>query len=192
MARARRPARDPGELTAMAADHTSHEHDREQVARFCPACGGALCGRSAPRVPQRCVSCGRLHFRDPKVAVGVVVHDDAGRLLLVCRGIEPALGKWALPAGFVDADEDPREAARREALEETGLDVAVGSVIDVYPGEPGSGVTFFVSFEAEIVGGDLAAGDDAREVGFFAPDAMPELAFASTAHAVERAAGGGA
>jgi 8-oxo-dGTP diphosphatase len=177
----------------MAADHeTAHEHGRDQAARFCPACGGPLAARSGPRVPQRCETCGRPHFRDPKVGVGVVVHDSAGRLLLVRRGVEPAVGLWALPAGFVDAGEDPRQAARREALEETGLDVAVGSVIDVYPGEPGSGVTFFVSFEAEVVGGELVAGDDAREVGFFAAHAMPELAFASTAHAVERASSRGA
>ena len=124
-----------------------------------------------------------MHFRDPKVGVGVVVHDDQGRLLLVRRGVEPAAGKWALPAGFVNADEDPRAAAQREALEETGLEVVVGKVIDAYPGEPGDGVTFFLSFEAEVVGGTLAAGDDATEVGFFALDALPELAFESTRYA---------
>lgn len=110
----------------------------------------------------------------------MVVHDTDGRLLLVRRGVEPAAGKWALPAGFVGADEDPRDAARREALEETGLEVTVGKVIDVFPGEPGSGVTFFVSFEAEVVGGTLSAGDDATDVGYFARDALPEVAFAST------------
>jgi 8-oxo-dGTP diphosphatase len=160
-------------------------HDHDDGARFCATCGGRLSERAAPRTPQRCESCGRLHFRDPKVGVGVVVHDEQGRLLLVRRGVEPAAGKWALPAGFVDAGEDPRAAARREALEETGLQVTVGRVIDVYPGEPGSGVTFFLSFDAEVVGGRLEAGDDATDVGFFPADALPELAFAST----EQAAG---
>jgi 8-oxo-dGTP diphosphatase len=158
-------------------------HDHGHAARFCPSCGGRLSERIAPRTPQRCETCGRLHFRDPKVGVGVVVHDEQGRLLLVQRGVEPAVGKWALPAGFVDAMEDPRAAARREALEETGLEVVVGQIIDAYPGEPGDGVTFFVSFEAEVVGGILQAGDDATDVGFFAMDDLPELAFASTRHA---------
>jgi 8-oxo-dGTP diphosphatase len=158
-------------------------HGRDHDVRFCSACGGRLAPRSLPRGPQKCESCGQLHFRDPKVAVGVVVHDGEGRLLLVRRGVEPAAGKWALPAGFVDAGEDPRAAARREALEETGLEVAVGRVIDVYPGDPGSGVTFFLSFEAELLGGTLTAGDDATDVGFFGPDALPDLAFASTLHA---------
>jgi 8-oxo-dGTP diphosphatase len=158
-------------------------HDHDHAPRFCMACGGPLSPRSGPRVPQRCVQCGRLHFRDPKVGVGVVVHDDQGRLLLVRRGLAPAAGKWALPAGFVDAGEDPRDAARRETLEETGLEVVVGKVIDTYPGQPGDGVTFFLSFEAQVVGGTLQAGDDATDVGFFAREALPELAFASTTYA---------
>jgi ADP-ribose pyrophosphatase YjhB (NUDIX family) len=158
-------------------------HDHDHAIRFCVACGGPLSQRTEPRTPQRCETCGRLHFRDPKVGVGVVVHDEAGRLLLVRRGVDPAKGKWALPAGFVDAGEDPRDAAKREALEETGLEVVVGKVIDVYPGEPGSGVTFFLSFSAELVGGHLQAGDDATEVGFFGSDELPELAFSSTTSA---------
>jgi 8-oxo-dGTP diphosphatase len=174
----------------MAHDHGSgqgggHHH---QAARFCPSCGGPLPEVAAPGTPQRCEQCGRLHFRDPKVGVGVVVHDESGRLLLVRRGVEPGAGKWALPAGFVDAGEDPRDAARREALEETGLEVVVGAVIDSYPGEPGSGVTFFLSFEAAVVGGTLQAGDDATDVGFFAPDALPELAFSSTQFAAQHRA----
>jgi ADP-ribose pyrophosphatase YjhB (NUDIX family) len=126
------------------------------------------------------------HYRDPKVGAGVVVHDTEGRLLLVRRGVAPEAGKWALPAGFVNFDEDPREAARREALEETGLDVVVGAVIDTYPGEPGSGVTFFIAYAATVVGGTLRAADDVTDARFFAPDELPEVAFASTYAAIAR------
>ncbi|HEX3822858.1 MAG TPA: NUDIX domain-containing protein [Mycobacteriales bacterium] len=163
----------------MARDHR-HNRDRDRAPQFCAACGGRLDAAASPGEPRPCSSCGRVQFRDPKVGVGVVVHDEEGRLLLVRRGVEPAAGKWALPAGFVNADEDPREAAGREALEETGFEVSVGKVIEVYPGEAGSGVTFFISFEAAIVGGTLCAGDDATDVGFFGMDALPDLAFAST------------
>ena len=155
-------------------------------ATFCPACGAALAEAAEGGAAQRCAECGRTHFRDPKVGVGAVVHDDQGRLLLVRRGVEPAAGKWALPAGFLNADEDPRDAARRETFEETGLEVVVGAVVDVYPGEPGSGVTFFVSFEARVVGGTPLAGDDVTEVAFFAEGEFPEIAFASTTDAVRR------
>jgi len=149
--------------------------------RFCPACAAPL-DRSG-RAPV-CTACGRVHHRDPKVGVGVVVRDSQGRLLLVRRGNAPGMGRWALPAGFVDAGEDPRAAAARETLEETGLVVRPGRVVDVYPGRTDGGASFFLAFEAELVGGALAAGDDAAEVGFFGPQELPDLAFASTHAAV--------
>lgn len=131
-----------------------------------------------------CTGCGRLHHLDPKVGVGAVVRDAEGRLLLVRRGVPPARGRWALPAGYVDADEDPREAAAREVLEETGLRVRCGEVVDVYPG--GGGASFFLAFAAELVGGTLAAADDVLDAGFFALDDLPELAFASTLDVIDR------
>ena len=135
-----------------------------------------------------CTSCGRTHFRDPKVGVGAVVHDGAGRLLLVRRGVDPEKGRWALPAGYVDADEDPRVAAAREVLEETGLHVEVGAVLDVYAGSgTGGGASFFLAFAADVVGGTLAAADDALDAAFFDLDALPDLAFESTRAAVEAA-----
>jgi 8-oxo-dGTP diphosphatase len=151
--------------------------------RFCPSCGGALAPRGREQV---CEACGRTHHRDPKVGVGVVVRDDDGRLLLVRRGIDPGKGRWSLPAGYVDADEDPRAAAARECLEETGLVVHVGAVVDVY-NSTGGGASFFLAFAAELAGGQLRAGDDAMDAGFFAPDELPDLAFESTRAAVSAA-----
>jgi ADP-ribose pyrophosphatase YjhB (NUDIX family) len=156
--------------------------------RFCGACGGRLAGSDG--VHPVCTACGATAYRDPKVGVGAVVRDDAGRLLLVLRGVEPGRGRWALPAGFVDAGEDPRLAAAREVLEETGLVVEVGEVVDVYPGEAtGGGASFFLAFSAQVVGGKLAAGDDATDAAFFAPHELPELAFASTLAAAEAVRG---
>lgn len=154
------------------------------LAAFCPGCGAPLPALTAGVSGQTCPGCGRVHHRDPKVGVGVVVRDDAGRLLLVRRGVEPELGRWALPAGFVDADEDPRLAAAREAREETGLEVLVGAVVDVYPA--GTGTSFFIAFEAVVFGGVLLAGDDAQDAAFFGIDEMPPLAFASTLEAASR------
>ena len=143
---------------------------------FCPWCGGALVtdGRA-----QRCTVCDRTHHRDPKVGVGVVVRDTHGRLLLVQRGIQPGLGRWSLPAGYVDADEDPRAAAARECLEEAGLVVEVGAVCGVYPSTAG-GASFFLAFAATVVGGALRAGDDATDARYFPDTDLPPLAFEST------------
>lgn len=154
-----------------------------EAHRYCPLCGAELVpdGRA-----QRCTGCGRLHFRDPKVAVGVVARDAQGRLLMVQRSRNPQRGLWSLPGGFVDAEEDPRAAAARECLEETGLVVQVGRVLEAYPSVEGS-ASFFLAFAATITGGALAPGDDAADARFFAPDALPPLAFESTRAAVSDA-----
>jgi len=151
--------------------------------RFCLACGAGMQTDGDRGVP-RCTACGRRHHLDPKVGVGALVRDAAGRLLLVRRAIPPGKGLWALPAGYVDADEDPRQAAAREVREETGLEVVCEAVVDVYPG--GGGASFFLAFEARLTGGELTAGDDALDAAFFALDDLPEMAFASTVDAVRR------
>ena len=153
------------------------------TATYCMSCAGVL--DVSGRHPV-CTTCGRVHHRDPKVGVGVVVLDDQGRLLLVRRGVPPGKGLWALPAGFVDAGEDPRAAAARETLEETGLVVEVGAVVDVYPTGSTRGASFFLAFQATMVGGTLAAADDALDAGFFGADELPELAFTSTLEAADR------
>jgi 8-oxo-dGTP diphosphatase len=66
----------------------------------------------------------------PVVAcVGAVVHDPAGRLLLIQRGREPARGSWSLPGGRVEPGESPEQAVEREVLEETGLRVRAGGLV---------------------------------------------------------------
>jgi ADP-ribose pyrophosphatase YjhB (NUDIX family) len=133
-----------------------------------------------------CSSCGRTHFEDPKVAAGVLVTQN-GSILLVRRALEPEQGRWTLPAGFVDAGEDVRQAAARECLEETGLQVTVGDVFDLFSGrEHAQGADIVIVFRGTVVGGALRPGDDAEAAAFFSGGEIPELAFEATRKSIER------
>ena len=133
-----------------------------------------------------CTGCGRTHFVDPKVAVGLLI-EASRRLLLVRRSQDPQQGKWSIPAGFMDGGENPMRAAQREALEETGLEVEITGLQDIYPaGEDGGGADMLVVYRGRVTGGELRPGDDASEAGYFAADDLPELAFASTQAIIAR------
>jgi ADP-ribose pyrophosphatase YjhB (NUDIX family) len=175
----------------------------EQI-NFCVRCGTRLTSREVfGRQRPACPSCGWVYFADPKVAAGVLVElpasmlDGQGRLLrspaqlmdgagagwvlLVRRVNEPARGMWSIPAGFVDAGEDPARAAERECLEETGLAARVLGLVELVSGrEHPRGADLLLVYRAEITGGVLRAGDDADEARFFPRDALPPLAFRAT------------
>ena len=137
--------------------------------------------------PRRvCTACGFIYFTDPKVGVGVFVVQ-AGKILLVRRTMHPEIGKWSIPAGFIDQGENPADVAVREAREETGLAVEIDSLIDVYHNPPEQGgASIFILYRARLLGGTLQAGDDADAAGFFGLDELPEIAFASTQAMIDR------
>ena len=153
----------------------------EDDVKYCPRCGTVLTaaerfGKTRPLCP----NCGWLYFADPKVAVAILL-EQGGRVLLVRRANEPFRGLWTLPAGFVDAGEDPARAAERECLEETGLTVHAGRVRDVLAGqEHPRGADFIIIYDAHILSGELQAGDDADAADWFDREHLPALAFNST------------
>ncbi len=153
----------------------------EDWFRFCPHCGSRLEARQVFGKPRPvCPVCGYIHFSDPKVAAGVLVEKD-GKVLLVRRVNEPQQGLWSIPAGFIDAYEDPAGAARRECLEETGLEVTITGLDRVIGGrEHKHGADIVIVYRAVITGGELAPGDDADQVAFFARGELPPLAFRAT------------
>lgn len=152
---------------------------------YCPRCGADMVTRMVvDKLRRVCPQCHYTHFTDPKVGVGVLIHQQ-GQVLLVQRGVSPERGKWSIPAGYLDQGEDPQETAAREVLEETGLRVVIDSLLDVYHNPPGQrGASIFILYQGSLLGGQLQAGDDADDVGFFALDDLPELAFPSTHHAL--------
>lgn len=98
--------------------------------------------------------------------VGAVVHDAAGRLLLVRRANEPGRGQWSLPGGRVEAGETDASAVARELHEETGLEVLAGSLVGSVQRPASAGVYVIFDYRAEVVGGRLRAGDDAADVAW--------------------------
>lgn len=153
---------------------------------YCPRCATPLETRAVTDKPRRvCPECDFIYFTDPKVGVGVLVVEE-GKVLLVRRTMKPERGKWSIPAGFLDRDEDPERVAVREAREETGLHVEIEELVGVYynPPSPEGGASVFILYRARLLGGELKAGDDADAAGFFSPDDLPDIAFDSTFDAI--------
>lgn len=99
----------------------------------------------------------------PIVAVGVaLVSDD--KILLIKRGQEPNKGLWAVPGGKVKLGEELKEAARREILEETGLEVEIGDVVWVGEIIEGDHHLVLIDFTGVVVAGELSAASDAEQV----------------------------
>jgi ADP-ribose pyrophosphatase YjhB (NUDIX family) len=127
-----------------------------------------------------------MHFADPKVAAAVLV-EKTGLVLLVQRGNEPFKGLWTLPAGFVNADEDPAAAAARECLEETGLEVEITGILTIRFGrEHPRGSDFIIIYRGQVTGGEVHAGDDASAAAWFERGKLPGLAFQSTKDILEK------
>jgi 8-oxo-dGTP diphosphatase len=173
----------------MASDHQKHHqaHGHGHLEyRYCPRCGGDLDSRIVKASePKRlvCQACSFIFYQDPKVVAGTVIMLDGG-IVLLKRGVEPALGKWVFPGGYVDRGESVQDAAVRETREESQLDVKLGPLLNVYsyPRSP----NVIVVYTAEVIGGRLAAADESVDARIFAPQEVPwhELAFDSTRDAL--------
>ena len=147
---------------------------------YCTRCGsrlelGQIEGEDRDRLA--CAECGYIAYVNPRLVVTTLPVTDAGEVLLLRRGIEPAHGLWAQPGGFLEIDETVREAAVRETLEEIGVVVEPGEIVGLYS-RPEAAIVV-VAFEARIVGGEPHPTPEALEVRAFAPEAIPwpEIAF---------------
>jgi ADP-ribose pyrophosphatase YjhB (NUDIX family) len=160
----------------------------QQDFRFCPACGGALEGRVLKGGdPERlvCTACGFVFYMDPKVAVGTIIRTPDERVVLVRRAIEPGYGLWVFPGGYVDRGEVLMAAAIREAREESGLEVRIDHLVNIYS-YPGRAPIIIV-YAATMLGGHLCVDEECLEARLFTSDEIPwdALAFRSTREALE-------
>lgn len=154
-----------------------------RTLNFCSSCGsslqfGTIDGEDRERLS--CPSCGHIAYVNPRLVVTTLPVTPEGELVLLRRGIEPGVGAWAQPGGFLEVDETVHQAAIRETLEETGLIVEPGDIIGLYTRLEAAVVT--IAFESRVVGGEPRPTREALEIASFAPEAIPwhGLAFRTT------------
>ncbi|TWT98651.1 NUDIX hydrolase [Stieleria varia] len=103
----------------------------ESAFQFCPRCGEA--NQSPASIPFRCAACGMTLFFGPVAAVGGLIVNEKGELLLVRRARNPGKGRWGLPGGFVDRGETIEQALQREVIEETQLRLVEQILLVTFP-----------------------------------------------------------
>ncbi len=130
-----------------------------------------------------CGHCGFVDYRNPKIVVGSVA-SSGGSILLCRRAIEPRLGFWTLPAGYLELGESVEDGARREAWEEARAYLSIDRTLAVYSVPRISQVQ--IMFRATLSRPEYAAGPESLEVRLFAFDEIPwpDLAFPTVAWAL--------
>lgn len=155
---------------------------------YCSECGAPVELRVPPgdHLPRHvCDACGTIHYQNPRLVVGCVPEYE-GRILLCRRAIEPRLGYWTVPAGFMENGETLQQAAARESHEEALARVDIGSLLAVVHVLHARQVHVF--FRAALRSADYGPGAESLEVTLVAPTDIPwgELAFPSTEFALRR------
>jgi ADP-ribose pyrophosphatase YjhB (NUDIX family) len=156
--------------------------------KFCSQCGQPVelrvpDGDHLPRYV--CPACNTIHYQNPKLVVGcVAVH--AGRILLCKRAIEPRLGYWTVPAGFMELGETLQAAAARESLEEALATVEIGGLLAIVNVVHAHQV--HVMFRARLARPEFGAGHESLEAGLYLPPQIPwaQIAFPSVEFALRR------
>ena len=115
------------------------------------------------------------------VDLAIISREPSRRVLLIRRKNEPYRGCWALPGGFIEMKETLEESARRELMEETGIEAGKLTALGVYgdPGRDPRDRVITVAYLAEVNAAKVrpSAADDAAEVGWFSLRRPPKLAF---------------
>jgi ADP-ribose pyrophosphatase YjhB (NUDIX family) len=159
-----------------------------QGFNYCPRCGTPMVSKHVyGRLRRVCTECRFIQFIDPKVSAAVMVVR-GGKVLLLQRAMNPGRDTWCFPGGFMEIDETPQEAAIRECKEESGLDIKITKLVDVFYYEDYRGGGVVIMYAGQVVGGTLKArSDEAKAIDFFGPDDLPEpIEFDSNLETLDR------
>lgn len=156
---------------------------------YCSHCGSQDLELKIPEGDNRpryvCPDCGTIHYSNPKMVVGCLPFFE-DRILLCKRAIEPRIGFWNLPAGYLENGESVEEGARRETLEEAGIDVEIIRVHCLYSIPRINQVYCF--FLARMYSPEWRIGEETLEADLFRPEEIPyeDIAFPSSVYAIRR------
>jgi ADP-ribose pyrophosphatase YjhB (NUDIX family) len=155
---------------------------------FCSNCGQpvALKVPEGDHLPRHvCAACGTIHYQNPRVIAGCVIETD-GKILLCKRAIEPRLGYWTVPAGFMENGESLQAAAARESMEEALANVTIGSLLAIVNVLRAHQV--HILFRARLREPGFGVGPESLEVALYEESAIPwpDVAFLSVEFALRR------
>ncbi len=162
-------------LTIMKIREKSYEG-----VNFCLRCGNKLdfVRDVEGKLRKKCANCGWTFYKNPVPAVACVILSNKREIVIIKRLVEPQIGKWALPSGYIEINQSPEQAAVVEMKEETGLDGEVERFIGYYDGtSPIYEKVLSLGFLMRVKGGKLEAGDDAGEAEYVSLQELPRLAF---------------
>jgi 8-oxo-dGTP diphosphatase len=133
----------------------------------------------------------RDYPEQPLIGVGAVIVE-GGRALLVRRATEPLKGEWSVPGGMLELGEKLHDGVRREALEETGLEVTPGEVLDVFDSifTDAQGRTQYhyvlIDYLCQPISGEAVAGSDVSDVRWVSATALPAMGLRESIEQVVR------
>lgn len=154
--------------------------------KFCPRCAAAMedrCIEPERKIRRVCPACEFVFYLNPKVAAAAIPREGR-RIWLLRRNVEPGIGLWTFPGGYVDLGESVMEAAIRETREEMMLDISVDGLLNVYSYRAVAIV--LIVYMATVVGGRAEITSETQEIRDFEIADLPwnELAFPSTRDAL--------
>jgi NADH pyrophosphatase NudC (nudix superfamily) len=178
------------EVKQIFVTYPRDKNIRENRFRFCALCGTKLGRVTKDKPAGKCPACGFVHYENPAPAVSVLVA--SGENVLLCRRSPGKFqgGKWCLPCGYIEFEEDYLTAAVREVKEETGLDIRIKSILSMVSNFFTPDLhTAVIVLLAQPVGGEIRCADDAENDAvqwFPLAGPLPEMAFEADSHIIER------
>jgi ADP-ribose pyrophosphatase YjhB (NUDIX family) len=159
-----------------------------KLMKFCSNCGQGVELKIPPgdHLPRHvCAQCGEIHYRNPKVIAGCIPEWEDGRILMCKRNIEPRLGMWTFPAGFLELGETTGQGAAREAHEESQAEVEVTGLLSVINVPYVSQI--YVVHRARLLRQEFGPTTESSEVRLMREDEIPwnEIAFPTIFHSLK-------